>query len=85
MGEVVDLPSARSRWFADERGRSLRVTWHPESGLFVFSLWNADDCVGTFRLSASDAGELVALVAQAKPELAEPAPMGHDSSTAIGP
>jgi hypothetical protein len=85
MGEVVDLPGARSRWFADERGRSLRATWHPESGLIVLSLWNADDCVGTFRLSTADASELVALIAQANPELREHASDGYSSSRAIGP
>jgi hypothetical protein len=58
MGELVDLPDARSRWFADARGRSLRATWHPEAGMVVFSLWQADRCVGTFRLSATDAAIL---------------------------
>jgi hypothetical protein len=85
MGEVVDLPGARSRWFADARGRSLRATWHPESGLIVLSLWNADDCVGTFRLSLADAAQLGALIAQANPEFGEHASDGYGSSTAIGP
>jgi hypothetical protein len=58
MGELVDLPDARSRWFADERGRSLRATWHPEAGMVVLSLWQADRCIGTFRVSGDDAAEL---------------------------
>jgi hypothetical protein len=65
MGDLVDLPDARSRWFADERGRSLRATWHPEAGLVVLSLWQADRCVGTFRVSGADAAELSALLASA--------------------
>ena len=58
MGDLVDLPDARSRWFADERGRSLRATWHPQAGLVVLSLWQADRCVSTFRLSGQDAAAL---------------------------
>jgi hypothetical protein len=63
MGELVDLPDARSRWFADERGRSLRATWHPEAGVVVLSLWQADRCIGTFRVSGADAAELGELLA----------------------
>ena len=71
MGELVDLPDARSRWFADERGRSLRATWHPEAGLVVLSLWQTDRCVGTFRVSGADAAELGALLASAAAPRAE--------------
>jgi len=65
VGELLDLPGARSRWFADARGRSLRATWHPEAALVVLSLWDADRCVGTFRLSAPDAGQLRAVLDEA--------------------
>jgi hypothetical protein len=65
MGELVDLPKARSRWFADERGRSLRATWHPEAGIVVLSLWQADRCIGTFRMSSDDAAELGSIVSRA--------------------
>jgi hypothetical protein len=65
MGALVDLPEARSRWFADERGRSLRATWHPEAGIVVLSLWQADRCVGTFRMSPDDAAELGSIVSRA--------------------
>jgi hypothetical protein len=69
MGELVNLQGAQSRWFADERGRSLRATWHPEGGLVILSLWNSDQCVGTFRLSALSAAELGALIDQAREHL----------------
>ena len=65
MGELVDLPDARSRWFADERGRSLKATWHPEAGLVVLSLWHGDLCIGTFRVSGQDAEALSGLLAGA--------------------
>jgi hypothetical protein len=84
MGQLVDLPGARSRWFADERGRSQWTTWHPESGLVVFSLWNADQCVGTFRLSATDAAELGGLIDQALAHRAEQEQGGVDAAPATG-
>jgi hypothetical protein len=65
MGEVLQLDGPRSRWFEDARGRSLKASWHPEAGLVVISLWEADRCVGTFRLPVSDAPELMVLLAGA--------------------
>jgi hypothetical protein len=80
MGELVDLPEARSRWFADERGRSLRATWHPEAGMVVLSLWQADRCIGTFRLSPDDAAELISMLSAA----ASPAHTFGESSASSG-
>jgi hypothetical protein len=82
MGELVDLPDARSRWFADARGRSLRATWHPEAGMVVLSLWQADRCVGTFRLSATDAAILRDLLDRvpSTTAAAEPAPASVDKT-----
>ena len=50
---VTALP-ARGEMFPDTRGaeRALRVSWHPEAGSVVLSLWREDRCVGTFRLDA---------------------------------
>lgn len=73
MGDLVDLASPPSRWFADARGRSLKATWHAEANLIVLSLWESDHCVGTFRLPAADAAPLVVLLAEAvKAWAAEP-------------
>lgn len=65
MGEVIGLDAPRSRWFEDARGRSLKASWHPEAGLLVISLWESDRCIGTFRLRAADAPELMVLLAGA--------------------
>jgi len=71
MGELVNLPSSPSRWFADSRGRSLKATWHAEAGLVVISLWESDRCVGTFRLAAREAPDLIGLLADAVKEWAQ--------------
>jgi hypothetical protein len=65
MGDLIQVPTPRSRWFSDERGRSLKATWHSEAGLVVLSLWEHDRCVGTFRLPANDAPQLIVLLAEA--------------------
>ena len=50
--------------FADERGQALRVTWHSEADVVVLSLWRADRCVGTVRLSPGEARRLGAFLAR---------------------
>lgn len=65
MGGLIDLPSPRSQWFADSRGRSLKATWHAEAELVVLSLWESDRCVGTFQLPVADAPQLIVLLAEA--------------------
>ena len=75
MGDLVELPSPRSRWFVDSRGRSLKATWHAEAGTVVVSLWESDRCVGTFQLSVADAPQLMVLLAEAvKAWAAQPQP-----------
>lgn len=65
MGDLIDLPSPRSRWFADARGRSLKATWHAEAETIVLSLWESDHCIGTFQLPVDDAPQLMVLLAEA--------------------
>jgi hypothetical protein len=50
--------------FFDPRGedRSLRVTWHQEQQLVVLSLWRDNVCAGTFRRSADEVPDLIALL-----------------------
>ena len=78
VAEKLTVPVART-WFVDERTpvRRMQVTRHPDRGLVVLSLWQSDQCTGTFRLSVRDASALVhALVdgmAAALPDR-EPAP-----------
>ena len=56
MGTV--LPLSRRELFVDERGSALRVSWHSEHGMAVLSIWHEDVCVGTARLSSTDATRL---------------------------
>ncbi len=50
--------------FLDARGddRALRVTWHAEAAVVVFSQWRAGVCAGTFRLPIADAPALIAML-----------------------
>lgn len=50
--------------FLDARGgdRALRVTWHPEAGMVVLSLWRDNVCAGTFRLRRDEIPELLELL-----------------------
>ncbi len=75
---VVPFP-ASGELFLDARGgeRVLRVSWHHEQELVVLSLWRADTCVGTLRLSRDEVPDLIATLAQG---LAE----GHDSPRMTG-
>ena len=61
MNPVTPLPVAGEA-FLDARGdgRALRVSWHPEAGVVVLSLWSGATCRGTFRLPADEVAELVA-------------------------
>jgi hypothetical protein len=81
MGDLVKLPTPRSRWFADSRGRSLKATWHAEAELVVLSLWESDHCVGTFQLPAADAPQLMVLLAETvKAWAAQPQPANLERS-----
>jgi hypothetical protein len=50
--------------FLDSRGeeRALRVSWHHETGLVVLSLWRDNVCAGSFRLTADEVPDLIALL-----------------------
>ena len=61
---VVPLPP-RGEWFGDARdgSRALRVSWHAEVGAVVLSTWREDGCVGTVRLTPTEAARLVGTLA----------------------
>ncbi len=63
MHDPSPLPANREV-FLDARGdgRALRVTWHSESGVMVFSLWRGRVCAGTFRLPVEDVPSLVEML-----------------------
>lgn len=65
MGAIASHPTGRSEWVLDERGRSLRATWHPEADRVVVSLWSGTTCIGTVRLAGADAARLIGLMAPA--------------------
>jgi hypothetical protein len=48
----------RREVFADERGHVIQLTWHPDSGIIVASIWHQETCLGTVRLPAADATRL---------------------------
>ena len=50
--------------FTDLRGgdRTMRVSWHPERGAVVLSLWSGTVCRGSFRLAAADVPKLLSLL-----------------------
>ena len=63
MDTARPLPEAGSI-FLDARGgdRALRVSWHPEAGLVVLSLWRDNVCAGSFRLAVDEVPELIDLL-----------------------
>ncbi|MFI7608396.1 hypothetical protein ACIBTV_25050 [Micromonospora sp. NPDC049366] len=65
MGEVLPIPSFGDL-FADVRGedRMMRVSYHPDRGAVVLSLWSGPVCRGSFRLSTGDAPRLLALLTE---------------------
>jgi len=49
---------ARRAYFVDERGGALRVTWHYDRCLVVFSMWRGNTCVASCRLTPAEAVRL---------------------------
>ena len=60
MAEVSPLP-IRGEVVVDARGgdRALRVSWHPEHGLVVLSVWRGNTCVGTVQVDTAEVPHLV--------------------------
>ncbi|HEX5268547.1 MAG TPA: hypothetical protein VFW24_17415 [Acidimicrobiales bacterium] len=46
----------------DDRGTGLRITWHPQPGVAVLSLWRGDRCIGTFRAPPADMAALISFL-----------------------
>ncbi|MEH0986154.1 hypothetical protein [Micromonospora sp. CPCC 205556] len=61
--------------FTDTRGedRTMRVSYHPERGAVVLSLWSGAHCRGSFRLAADDVGRLRELLTAIEIAAAAPA------------
>ncbi|MER7332914.1 MULTISPECIES: hypothetical protein [unclassified Micromonospora] len=73
MGEVLPMPSFGDL-FTDLRGsdRTMRVSWHPERGAVVLSLWSGTVCRGSFRLAVADLPALLSLLT----DITDAAPTG---------
>ncbi|MFI7214143.1 hypothetical protein [Micromonospora maritima] len=63
MGEVRPMPGFGDL-FTDLRGedRTLRVSYHPDRGAVVLSLWSGPRCRGSFRLAEADVERFLALL-----------------------
>jgi hypothetical protein len=62
--------------FFDVRGnsRSMRLSWYADTGVAVFSIWQAGMCTGTFRLPMADLSRMIAILERG------PAPQGRGRS-----
>lgn len=85
MGSVYELAGHRD-WFDDARGdgRRLQVTWHPERGFIVLSLWHASTCTSTFQLPIEDAARAISLLANALGEEAVANKANSTSAADVG-
>lgn len=52
--------------FTDLRGedRTMRVSYHPDRGAVVVSLWNGTLCRGSFRMPVDDVRKLMSLLTE---------------------
>ncbi|HYN68551.1 MAG TPA: hypothetical protein VES93_16840 [Ornithinibacter sp.] len=60
MAEVSPLP-IRGEVVLDARGgaRAMRVSWHPDQGMVVLSIWRGNTCVGTVQVDSAEVPHLV--------------------------
>jgi hypothetical protein len=58
--DAVPLPRLGEVFF-DVRGsaRSMRLSWYADTGVAVFSIWQAGTCTGTFRLPMGDLARMI--------------------------
>jgi len=85
MGAVRPIPQLGGV-LQDARGRSraLRVSWHPEDGLVVLSLWDGARCTGTVRVAVADVPALVEALQLGLPGPEPPADL-HPEDAATDP
>ncbi|OKI49029.1 hypothetical protein [Micromonospora sp. CB01531] len=81
MGEVLPMPSFGDL-FTDLRGedRTLRISYHPDRGAVVLSLWSGSLCRGSFRMPADDLGRLLTLLTDMRSAAAPDATAGGDAT-----
>ena len=81
MTDPTVLP-VRGEVVVDARGggRALRVSWHPEHGVVVLSVWRGSLCVATVQVDKDEVPHLVDILVRGLAALAAPAA----ESTAAG-
>ena len=60
VSDAAPLPRLGEVFF-DVRGnsRSMRLSWYADTGVAVFSIWQAGMCTGTFRLPMGDLSRMM--------------------------
>jgi hypothetical protein len=62
---VVPLPSQGDVFVdASTPDKALRVSWHHDAAVVVVSLWRADSCVGTLRLTPDEVPRLISALSE---------------------
>ncbi|MFG2057616.1 hypothetical protein ACGFI9_26700 [Micromonospora sp. NPDC048930] len=71
--------------FTDLRGedRTMRVSFHPDRGAVVLSLWSGTVCRGSFRMPVDDVDRLLVLLAEVRQAGTAVPPV--DGDTGSGP
>jgi hypothetical protein len=74
MAQVSPLP-IRGEVVVDARGgaRAMRVSWHPEQGMVVMSIWRGNTCVGTVQVDSAEVPHLVDVLVRGLAASASPA------------
>jgi hypothetical protein len=72
VSDAAPLPRLGEVFF-DVRGnsRSMRLSWYADTGVAVFSIWQAGMCTGTFRLPIGDLRRMIEILERG------PAPQGQ--------
>ncbi len=63
VSDAAPLPRLGEVFF-DVRGnsRSMRLSWYADTGVAVFSIWQAGMCTGTFRLPMADLSRMIEIL-----------------------
>ncbi|SCL30729.1 hypothetical protein GA0070624_4132 [Micromonospora rhizosphaerae] len=75
--------------FTDLRGedRTMRVSYHPDRGALVVSLWSGTVCRGSFRMAAGDVERLLSVLTEIQLSATSVTPAGPPTggATTAGP
>src|SRR5215467_1576317 len=79
VSEPAPLPRLGEVFF-DVRGnsRSMRLSWYADTGVAVFSIWQAGMCTGTFRLPIGDLSRMIEILERG------PSPQGRGRAPVSG-